>query len=272
VGSPLTLMAVYAHPDDESTCAGGALARYAELGVRVIVVCCTDGELGDAVGGAKPGQFGHSPRQVAAARRQELLRACEILGVSGVEWLGYRDSGMSDVDRPDDATVFCDIPIEVAAEQLGELIGRYRPQVMITHSEDVFQHRDHCRAAAVSRYATRTGGIVAKLYYKIHGATHWRAVAAALAQAGTPRPEPDVHTAARWAALDTTITTTLDVRRHVGSKRAALLAHASQPSFATKVSADAFAEAFALERFCRVCDTTGAPVPETDLFAGIGDR
>jgi LmbE family N-acetylglucosaminyl deacetylase len=271
VSSSMVLMAVHAHPDDESTCAGGTLALYAELGVRSIVVSCTGGELGDAAGGAKPGQPGHDVREVAAVRRGELRAACEILGVAAVEWLGYRDSGISDADRPDDLPVFCEIPVPVAAQGLCELIARYRPQVVITHSDNMFQHRDHCRAAAVTRYAVAATGIPAKLYYKIHGAQHWRAIRAALAGAGIRRPEPDAETASRLTELDAMITTTLDVRRYASTKRAALLAHAGQPSFAKNVSAEAFREAAGVEQFHRLYDTTGAPVPETDLFAGIED-
>jgi LmbE family N-acetylglucosaminyl deacetylase len=272
VSSSLVLMAVHAHPDDESTCAGGTLAHYAELGVRSIVVSCTGGELGDAAGGAKPGQAGHDVREVAVVRRGELRAACEILGVTAVEWPGYRDSGIGDADRPDDAPVFCEIPVPVAAQPLCELIARYRPHVVITHSGNTFQHRDHRRAAAVTRYAVAATGIPAKLYYKIHGAGHWQAIRSALAGAGIRRPEPDAETTSRLAELDTTITTTLDVRRYAHAKRAALLAHASQPSFAGNVSPEAFRDAVGVEQFSRVYDTTGAPVPETDLFAGIGDR
>ena len=47
---PLTLMAVHAHPDDESSSTGGVLAMYADEGIRTIVVTCTNGELGDATG------------------------------------------------------------------------------------------------------------------------------------------------------------------------------------------------------------------------------
>src|SRR2546421_10559282 len=117
---------------------------------------------------------------------------------------------MSDLDRIDGLPVFCEIPVAVAAEGLCELIAQYRPQVVITHSDNIFQHRDHYHAAAVSRYAVETTGIPVKLYYKIHGAKHWRAVHAALARVGTHRPEPDAETSSRLAELDAMITTTLE--------------------------------------------------------------
>ena len=89
-------MAVHAHPDDESSSTGGVLARYADEGVRTVVVTCTNGELGDAPGGIKPGDEGHDEAEVARIRLGELERACETLGVAHLELLGYHDSGMVD--------------------------------------------------------------------------------------------------------------------------------------------------------------------------------
>jgi LmbE family N-acetylglucosaminyl deacetylase len=67
------------------------------------------------------------------------------------------------------------------------------------------------------------------------------------------------------------ITTTVDIRDLLEVKRNALLAHASQiaDSWFSKIPEDVAAEAFGHESFVRVTDTTGAPVPETDLFAGL---
>src|SRR5579875_549842 len=92
--APLTLMAVHAHPDDEATSTGGILARYAAEGARTVLVTCTDGSLGDGAGGVKPGEAGHDRAAVAAARLEELRRSCRALGVTDLELLGYRDSGM----------------------------------------------------------------------------------------------------------------------------------------------------------------------------------
>src|SRR4030081_2401341 len=101
MSTPLTLMAVHAHPDDESSSTGGILARYADEGLRTIVRTSTNGEDGDAPGGIKPGEEGHDPEVVARIRRGELERACALLGVYRVELLGYHDSGMADWDYRD---------------------------------------------------------------------------------------------------------------------------------------------------------------------------
>ena len=94
MASPLTLMAVHAHPDDESSSTGGVFALYADEGIRTMVVTCTNGEHGDAPGGVKPGDAAHDEAAVVAIRLAELHESCELLGVDHLELLGYHDSGM----------------------------------------------------------------------------------------------------------------------------------------------------------------------------------
>src|SRR4051794_29397773 len=106
----LTLMAVHAHPDDECSSTGGVLAKYAAEGVRTIVVTCTNGELGDGPGGIKPGDAGHDTEAVAATRRGELRKACELLGVTKVELLGYHDFGMGGWDYKGDERAVSAVP------------------------------------------------------------------------------------------------------------------------------------------------------------------
>ena len=82
------------------------LGALAAQGVRTIVVTCTNGELGDGPGGIKPGDAGHDTEAVAATRLGELRKACELLGVTTVELLGYHDSGMADWHYNDDERAF----------------------------------------------------------------------------------------------------------------------------------------------------------------------
>src|ERR1700722_10030198 len=105
----LTLMAVHAHPDDERA-GGGILATYADQGIRVVVVTCTNGEFGDAPGGIKPGQDGHDEATVAQIRLAELNQATKLLGVTNLELLGYHDSGMPEWDYKNRPDAFCNIP------------------------------------------------------------------------------------------------------------------------------------------------------------------
>src|ERR1051325_1028447 len=98
MSTPMTLMAVHAHPDDEASSTGGVLAKYSAEGVRTGVVTCTNGEFGDAPRQVKPGTDGHDEQVVAQLRLSELRESCKILGVTNLELLGYHDSGMPDWD------------------------------------------------------------------------------------------------------------------------------------------------------------------------------
>src|ERR1700740_2944363 len=144
MSSSLTLMAVHAHPDDESSSTGGILARYASEGVRTVVVTCTNGELGDAPGGIKPGDEGHDEAEVARIRLDELERACETLGVAHLELLGYHDSGVGDGEPKDGQNVFGNVRVNAAAERLSALFEQYQPDVVITYDElGGYDHPDH---------------------------------------------------------------------------------------------------------------------------------
>jgi len=136
VPEPFTIMAVHAHPDDEVIGTGGILARYTAAGVRTVLVTCTDGRQGDGPGGIKPGQEGHDEEEVVLLRRRELERSCEILGVSHLETLGYRDSGMEGWDANGRPDAFCNVPLEKPVARVSELMERYRPQVVVTYDEN----------------------------------------------------------------------------------------------------------------------------------------
>lgn len=226
----LALMAVHAHPDDESTSTGGILAHYALRGVRTIVVTCTDGELGDGPGGVKPGEDSHDCRQVAAIRLGELRRACEQLGVSDLELLGYHDSGMPGWGMQHRANAFCSVPVETAASRVAQLIEHYRPQVVVTYDPHSTRHPDHVHAARVATYAVDAVDavqVVAKLYYKAHGSSYWRRLDRALAEVGIHRPTPSIETLHTLDSVDQRITTKVDVAHVIDRKRAALHSHAA---------------------------------------------
>ena len=88
--SELRLMAVHAHPDDESSKGAATLARYADEGRRVLVVTLTGGERGDILNPAMDLPEVHG--RIADVRRDEMAKAAEILGVEHT-WLGFVDSG-----------------------------------------------------------------------------------------------------------------------------------------------------------------------------------
>ena len=83
-----SLLAVFAHPDDETFGTGGTLAHYARAGVSVHLVCATRGEVGEAPRDLK------GFASVGDMRADELQYASNILGLESVNFLGYLDSGM----------------------------------------------------------------------------------------------------------------------------------------------------------------------------------
>jgi len=271
----LTTMAVHAHPDDESSSTGGVLATYSDQGIRTVVVTCTNGEFGDAPGGVKPGEDGHDEQAVAQLRLAELRQACKILGVTDLEPLGYHDSGMPDWDYKERPEAFCNIPLAEVAGRVGTLIERYRPQVVISYdAEGMYQHPDHVHAARAAAAAVAATGIPAKFYLTALRPSSWQRVWQALRELGEDVPGPREVTAemrAQMEAAERRITTMVDIRPVLTRKREALFAHASQirESWFSKIPEDIAESAFGTETFIRASDSTGAPVPEDDLFAGL---
>ncbi len=268
---PLTLMAVHAHPDDEAIGTGGVLARYADEGVRVVLVTCTNGELGDAPGGITPEDPSHDESVVVPVRRQELQASCDVLGVSHLELLGYHDSGMEGWPQNEAPDAFWNTPVDVAAHRLADLMRIYEPQVVITYDENGFYgHPDHIQANRVTHAALDACQIPAKLYYTAVARSMLRGFGEMLAEAGIETPI-DVDANPDFGTPDERITTIVDCSAVAGRKYASLQAHASQSDniFFLEMGEELFTTMMGSESFVRVYDTTGAPVPEDDLFAGL---
>jgi LmbE family N-acetylglucosaminyl deacetylase len=271
----LTMMAVHAHPDDEASSTGGVLAAYSAQGIRTVVVTCTNGEFGDGAAGVKPGQDGHDEQAVAKQRLAELRESCAILGVTDLELLGYHDSGMPEWEYKDRPDAFCNIPRAQVVARLTGLIEKYRPQVLITYDDrGLYQHPDHVQASVCAQAAFAESGIPAKLYLSAIRGSDWRKINDALREAGVDVPEWEESPEALQQAIEAEqrITTTVDIRAVLDRKRDALFAHGSQigeASWFSKIPADVAQEAFGREHFIRAGDTTGAPLPEDDLFAGL---
>jgi N-acetyl-1-D-myo-inositol-2-amino-2-deoxy-alpha-D-glucopyranoside deacetylase len=134
-----TLLAVFAHPDDESFGPGGTLAKYGAEGVNVHLICATRGEAGDS-GISDLGECA----DLACRREQELRCAADILGLRDVHLLGYRDSGMtgSPANRHPRALVQADS--DVLAERVSDIMRQLRPQVALTFDPfGGYGHPDH---------------------------------------------------------------------------------------------------------------------------------
>lgn len=269
-----TLMAVHAHPDDEAIGTGGILARYAAEGFRTVLVTCTNGELGDQPGGIKPEDEAHDPAIVVAARREELLRSCEILDVTHLEMLGYHDSGMMGWAHNTMPHAFWNTPLDEATARIADLMETYRPDVVVTYDENGFYgHPDHIQANRATVAAFEQTGIPQKLYYTAISKEGLVRMAERIIEL---RPDK----AAEWAfdpadppfGIDAAqITSIVDVSAFMKQKRASMAAHGSQSENMEflQLPDDVFDEFFGYEAFVRVTDRTGAMLPEEDLFAGL---
>ncbi|MBU6531566.1 PIG-L family deacetylase [Streptomyces sp. NPDC057245] len=272
---PLTLMAVHAHPDDEATSTGGVLARYAAEGIRTVLVTCTDGGCGDGPGGVKPGDPGHDPAAVVSMRRAELEASCGVLKIGDLEMLDYADSGMMGWPSNDAPGSFWRTPVAEGAARLAELMRHYRPDVVVTYDENGFYgHPDHIQAHRVTMAALELTGLSPKVYWTTMPHSAMRRFGEIMSEFQEDVPEPDPAEAAAMAEIglpDDEVTTWVDTTAFSDQKFDALAAHASQGEniFFLRMGKERFGELMGTETFVRVRDTTGAPLPENDLFAGL---
>ncbi len=135
------LLAVFAHPDDESFGPGGALARYAREGVAVWLACATDGNAGTVDAEMLDGYA--STGQLRAA---ELCCAAQTLGLAGVDWYGYRDSGMAGAAENQHPESLYQAPLEKVVGHIVASIRRHKPQVIICDNRfGGYGHPDHIK-------------------------------------------------------------------------------------------------------------------------------
>jgi mycothiol S-conjugate amidase len=286
---PRTLLAVHAHPDDESSKGAGTLARYADEGVRTIVVTCTGGEAGEILNPAmdKPGNLERMPE----LRRQELTRALEILNVSQHYFLGYRDSGMPDTEWNHHPEAFARADLDEAAGRLVRVIRRERPQVLVTYDESGgYPHPDHIRthevsvaafaaAADASRYPDAGPPFQPlKLYYQ---ASFSRRRIEALHNGALDRgiESPFGEWLRRWEEevsrdrREPVITTQVDVAKWIPQARDALIAHATQidpNSSWFAIPGDVITLVYPWDDYSLARSLVPVTTPEGDLFAGVG--
>ncbi|MCX6035685.1 MAG: PIG-L family deacetylase, partial [Chloroflexi bacterium] len=134
-----TLLAVLAHPDDESFGMGGTLALYASRGVEVHLVCATRGEVGEVTPELLKGF-----ESIAKLRESELRCAAGVLGLTGVHFLGYRDSGMPGSLDNTHPQALAAQPLDEVAKNVVCYIRELKPQVVLTFDPiGGYRHPDH---------------------------------------------------------------------------------------------------------------------------------
>lgn len=149
----MRLLAVLAHPDDESFICGGTLAHYAQMGWQITLLCATKGEMGSRIG--LPAT---ATRETLPYRREaELRAACAALGIADLRFLGLRDK-----------TVDYYEPSELA-ERIAAVMQQVQPDVVLTFLEATGGHSDHCAIGRAAKLAYDQVGAQASLYYVIGG-------------------------------------------------------------------------------------------------------
>ena len=288
--SELRLLAVHAHPDDESSKGAAAMARYAEEGARVMVVTLTGGERGDILNPAMDLPEVHG--RVADIRRDEMARAAEILGVEH-RWLGFVDSGLPQGDPPPPLPPGCFAlePMELPIEALVRLIREFKPHVMTTYDENGgYPHPDHIRchqvsvaayeAAADPQLHTDAGEPWSplKLYY-IHGFLRQRMQVLQDEFAKHGEEGPFAKWLEMWDPdedpLANRVTTRIECSQYFARRDEALLAHATQidpKSFFFTAPMEWQQRLWPTEEFELARSRVPVRLPETDLFAGIEGR
>jgi mycothiol S-conjugate amidase len=156
--SGLRLMAVHAHPDDESSKGAATMARYVRTGAEVLVCTMTGGERGDILNKAM--ERPEVRASLPAIRRQEMERARQILGVQQ-RFLGFTDSGLPEGDPlpPLPEGCFALVPLEQAARPLVAAVREFRPHVILTYDENGgYPHPDHIKTHQVAMEAFEAAG------------------------------------------------------------------------------------------------------------------
>jgi LmbE family N-acetylglucosaminyl deacetylase len=154
VDSTRRLLVAFAHPDDESFGPAGTIIHYASSGVAVHYACATRGEAGDVNAELRGGYS-----SVADLRTAELLCAAHYLGLAGLYFLGYTDSGMENAPENQNPDSLIQAPLEEVAEKITRLVRVIQPQVILTHDPTGgYFHPDHIKVHQAATRAFHAAG------------------------------------------------------------------------------------------------------------------
>ena len=253
-----TLVCFHAHPDDEAIATGGSMARAAAEGHRAVLVVATDGAFGEVPDDLAEGET------LADRRRDETIASAKALGLHRVEYLGYRDSGMTGWEGNDDPSSFLRADVDEAASSLAAVLRDEAADVLTIYDwHGGYGHPDHIQ---VHRVGKRAAEFVAgdlpdlRVFESTLNRDEMRrgiALAKAAGEEFGPGdggfdPDGPMDDGNPMGTPEAEITLGVDVTGYVEQKRAALVAHASQvsdQSFFLQMPPDRFAQAFGREWF-----------------------
>ena len=259
-----TYVAFHAHPDDEAIATGGTMLLASRAGHRVVLVVATRGECGEVADGVL-----REGETLGERRERETEAAAALLGVSRVEFLGYRDSGMDGEATNEDPSSFWQADVEEAAERFASILREEDAEVVSLYDDHGgYGHPDHIQVHRVGHRAAQLAG-TPRVYEATMNRDSIKAMRSAMEEVlddGGEEPDIDEDT---FGSPEVLITTTVDVSSVVLAKREAMAAHASQiddDSFFLQMPAEVFAMAFGSEWFIRT--DVGAIHGESWIFDG----
>ncbi len=278
-----SILAIHAHPDDESSKGAGTVARYTDDGVHAVLVTATGGEAGDILNPAM--EHPDIAANLARIRQRELEDAAHIIGYDEVIMLGYRDSGMPDSDDNRRADAFCNQPHDEVLERLVTIVRAQQPDVVLgyddhefyPHPDHLFVHRlslDVFAAASDPRRFPDAGAPwqVSRLFAPVF--TIERIVTlheAMLARLGTSPYERWIERITEREEPDRLIVK-VDVTGYVERGRDALRAHRTQidpDGFWFMAPTELVEEVYPWEDFELLATSGEGALADGDLFAGI---
>jgi LmbE family N-acetylglucosaminyl deacetylase len=217
-----TLVCFHAHPDDESISTGGSLARASAEGHRVVVVIATDGDYGEVPDDLAEGE------SLVDRRRAEAARSAAALGVHRLEWLGYRDSGMTGWDQNNDPSSFVQASVDEAAERLARILREEQADVVTVYDwHGNYGHPDHIKVHTVGHRAAELAG-VERVFEATMNRDHIVRIMEMARQAGAPIGEEDFDPNSGaddgnpFGMTEAELTHAVDVTAHLQAKRDSL--------------------------------------------------
>ena len=280
------LLVAFAHPDDESFGPAGTIIRYSQAGAAVNYICGTRGEAGTV----EP-EWLTNYDSIAQLRTQELLCAAKPLGLTGLHFLNYHDSGMENSTENDNPDCLIQTPVEVVAEAITALIRQIKPQVILTFdASGGYFHPDHIHIHQATTLAFHAagkpdayphqieGGLTPyqpqKLYYNVFPRRFIRLIVRLMTIFGQDPTaigrNKDVNLK-RIADVNTPVTTKIDVSPYFDLITQAANCHASQlPGVTRRVPVFVQRWFSRYNTYTRIVPHFTAQMPtERDLFAGV---
>lgn len=254
-----TLVCLHAHPDDECISTGGTIARAAAEGHRVVLVIATNGDFGEV-----PDDLAEDETLVDR-RRAEASRSAAVLGIHRIEWLGYKDSGMTGWEQNGDPESFLQADLDEAAGKLAAILREENADVLTTYDwHGAYGHPDHIKVHHVGHRAADLAGTPAVFEGTVNrdAVVRMMELARGIGMFDEEQFDPNgpADDGNPFGTPEAELTHAVDVSGYIAAKRDSIKCHASQvtdTSMFLQMPDEVFAGAFGTEWFIKRGDAPG---------------